>query len=1724
MIRPSDYMNRHAVKDSIENVTADRSMLYLSDVLLSPVVGVLMLRVRHVLLSVLSALGLLLGVGPASAQFPPACDSRRECVGTAVTFTVNSGRNAHFMELARNPVRARQTAMTFEMWIRAERQTGKRQFVGGLWGPNTDFNDVFVVYIDENEDLVFEVNGDQGELKSADNTIVRVSAQSLFSGWHHIAAVFDGSSSSASIYIDGVLAAGPVTNSTYPTTYLKPLDRADLPLLIGSCNGVADNQDLYRTLKGQVDEIRVWDRALTATEILCGKDRSFNGNESGLRAYLRCNEPVNNIIQCCDATGNAHTGLLRSGASNQASNRTPPRTLVVSPTQIREEIKCDSTRSWTFTMMDSSVCGSSATLVMRGPEASLFTVTPTNVTFQPGTPVTVTVVYRGTNVGPFIDTLEIRPTNRCGLPNTRLRFELNRITEISVSRGRVLFDSLWVGCLDKTFIDSTVVVCNTSDKLGRPRTITITSMNAREPQGYRVVGTNFPLRIPPGECVTVTIRSLVRDTTADYLDTIQVISDDLCQRTPIRIALQGRSQEVISIRSPDGSRRIDTMRFEPTCPGLLSAPREYVWQNLTQTTIQIDTVIVPKDFTHYRLRFPFVLTPRTGYPGIAVRFLPRQPGVVFDSVVIRTRIDGCVIERKIYVTGRGLDNKVEWSVNGLVDFGNVIVGQQRTINVRARNTSKFDQLNIALYVEKGESFALLAGAGRSINPGDSVIIPITFRPTDSLEYLDRLCLFETRCYTADCIDLRGRGVLQTFRASPLVMETQNVVACSEQRDSVYIVNMLSTAATIDSLTFVDPSGGRMTIVDPPLPWVNKSITIPGGDSALFVTNYRPNDVTADRADRAYIRYRSEDRAEWQVQLIGTSATPKIFVTQNTAFGTVEVGDTRRATLIVENTSSLAIRVDSIAIGTGYAIIGTSQPLPVVLAPRDSIRVDVEFRPDASRTFDADITVYSSSPCTIQGRGKLSGRGVILKLENALSLVNFGYARPCECLERKVELLNASLRFDMTVDRMWIDSAGVPGGRPQFFTWRSKYSPAGAVPYTIPPGERDTVIISFCPRTPADAGQMDCAAMLRIDARGSQWSAKLETFLVGKRALTFRPSPTSVQFPYGVVDVVSPTVQRVVVRIPDYTLNPSQDQVVIDSVTFEPNERVFFLDAPTTWPQTINPGDSLVLSIRQRPRAPRDYRARLKMWMSKPCVGWDTTVLVRGGGFAQTRGLQFTFSQGRVLPDTFTMVSCDTLYVPLYSSIRIDASVVDASMRIDFDTTQLRLLDVTSPLLSNICTSATGGVQFTPTRIITPSIYGGLNVVLKNFCGIDSLAPFAVLSFVTVANNRANSPLTVDSVNFDTEDVILYKLIATGDRATVIAQKSDIVIQNQPRFDSVRILECADRTLTVINTGDVANTLDGLLDLPSSVAVVNAVPALGSLIPAGDSSVITLRFCPRAEFAIDSAVTGVSSTPCEVRDTSRLSGYGYAPELDVSLAPTRTFFLPDSISTTIGDTIEIPIMIDKDLSATYSGVTYFLNGLNFTVNFTYAPRSLKFIDMSYLAEPSVTSVTPSLGDIQLDIRGADTIRSGPLARLRFVVTVPELTQSDVSVRSSGYASDSLQFLDIVPAGGRAPVITGERCNITVVRYAAVGKAMMHVVPQPVRDEALITFRMQETVPVVIDIVDARGVVVQQLLDGTTTLQGGEYAVRARTSDLPSGIYIVRLQAGVFVHNTPIVVAR
>src|SRR5207248_1801722 len=77
-----------------------------------------------------------------------ACDGDASCIGNALTSDATSGKGAQYVDVdTASALRTLTTAMTFEAWIKPQAQPGTREYVAGLWGPNQDNNDQWVIYI-----------------------------------------------------------------------------------------------------------------------------------------------------------------------------------------------------------------------------------------------------------------------------------------------------------------------------------------------------------------------------------------------------------------------------------------------------------------------------------------------------------------------------------------------------------------------------------------------------------------------------------------------------------------------------------------------------------------------------------------------------------------------------------------------------------------------------------------------------------------------------------------------------------------------------------------------------------------------------------------------------------------------------------------------------------------------------------------------------------------------------------------------------------------------------------------------------------------------------------------------------------------------------------------------------------------------------------------------------------------------------------------------------------------------------------------------------------------------------------------------------------------------------------------------------------------------------------------------------------------------------------------
>lgn len=118
--------------------------------------------------------------------------------------------------------------------------------------------------------------------------------------WEHWAVVFDRAAGNVVFYRNGAQDASRAV--TFPA---GAIDQTD-PILVGADKSSGGS----RFLQGTVDDIRVWNTARTAQQILDNYKLNLAGNETGLAAYWNFNNSTAN-----DLTTNANNGTLNGGAS-----------------------------------------------------------------------------------------------------------------------------------------------------------------------------------------------------------------------------------------------------------------------------------------------------------------------------------------------------------------------------------------------------------------------------------------------------------------------------------------------------------------------------------------------------------------------------------------------------------------------------------------------------------------------------------------------------------------------------------------------------------------------------------------------------------------------------------------------------------------------------------------------------------------------------------------------------------------------------------------------------------------------------------------------------------------------------------------------------------------------------------------------------------------------------------------------------------------------------------------------------------------------------------------------------------------------------------------------------------------------------------------------------------------------------------------------------------------
>ncbi|MDB9313691.1 hypothetical protein PN462_11320 [Spirulina sp. CS-785/01] len=109
--------------------------------------------------------------------------------------------------------------------------------------------------------------------------------------WQHLAVAYDGNTLTA--YLDGRKLGSGAGN--LPTEFRYYI--------------LGVNRSVDRFFQGQMEEVRIWKRAISAAEIQQNLHSRLTGKENGLMAYFPCTEGSGNLLH--DKTVNAHHATLK---------------------------------------------------------------------------------------------------------------------------------------------------------------------------------------------------------------------------------------------------------------------------------------------------------------------------------------------------------------------------------------------------------------------------------------------------------------------------------------------------------------------------------------------------------------------------------------------------------------------------------------------------------------------------------------------------------------------------------------------------------------------------------------------------------------------------------------------------------------------------------------------------------------------------------------------------------------------------------------------------------------------------------------------------------------------------------------------------------------------------------------------------------------------------------------------------------------------------------------------------------------------------------------------------------------------------------------------------------------------------------------------------------------------------------------------------------------------
>lgn len=1228
---------------------------------------------------------LLLRTAPASAQIT-GCNNDSDCVGGSL---VLDGISMYVdVPMAPSFINVDSAgALTVEMWIYLIPQPGMNQVIAGKWGPRRDRDDEWLMFVDDQDSLHFRISNGGSSAGDADNTDATVKFSTWYNSWVHVAGVWDSGSHRVRLIINGTQVASD-TNELYPARSLR---KTNAYLQLGSFNGFSNAGANWKLMHGELDEFRIWSAALTPLQLACGRYHHYLGNEANLIAYYSCDGGADGTL-LCDIGPYANDGTLRNGADVKKSLRTVPQFVLTNIVDtFRLNLFCETDTAFTFTLKDTSTCGSTVSLLVQG--APGITLTPATLTLVPNVVNTVTGSLHFTGIGLVNGQIIVQPQGSCS-PILQFPVKINRATPLTLSLGNVIFDTLR-SCQSELEHDTTITFTNTS-----PDSITITGITKTLADfDTTYLGWQLPLQLAPGESKSIVVK-FKGTVNGNYSDVLRILSADTCQGSG-SVVLVGNVKQAFST--------VDNLDFGDVYMCADSAAVGKIISLLSGAAVPISVTSVVAGTPRFITSSPLpIQIPFAARRDLFIQLKYNAPGVFQDTVTITASYGGCTVLHKVYVTARVIAIQFGLTPGAGLNYGNLFVGTSTTLQAELHNLGPTLRGAFA-YLKHGKVFRIIPPNQFLLNSGDSAAIRIVFSPTDMLTYNDTLVVQDTTCYKTIYLPLSGVGLGGPARLSPGLLDYGAVPNCICKPETLTITNTKGVPLLMKSAILTGPWFSFV-------PSVSANETIAPGVTRTYIIQWCPA-ALADGAYTGNITFTSDDATTPVLVVplaavrVSTHFTSPVF----TDFGTVEVNTSRTLQIRIQNGSTFGVCIDSIVPPPGYQIVSSVPSIPDTLGISRILTLTVKFSPTLTAPYNGLIRMHTSCPCSEIETTAVRGIGAIVGLSFPWSTIVFAEASRCDTVFRKVALENSGHK------PITVDSIVISGANSAAFTWRSLNYPS-TLPFVLNPLSSDTLELAFHPGL---SPLLFTNAVLTIVGTTV---ASTETFVVsltGSRKSQFTSDADSLDF--GSVSVRSnAATQRIA-----WGNSTLLDTVRIDSIKIVPDDDVFKVTAPplNKAPVTLNPGDTLYVDVDFSPNAAVKYSAKLYVYVERlgksPCPEVDSSIRLFGSGFTPPVLIDVCFDSAHA-----ALIGTQ-VGVGVVIGRFVPQRPVEMSLFLSYDVWALRLEQV----FSDSCSSST--ITYKP---------NGAVVDLRTCSRLDS-GTACNLIFRALVPDVLVAPVNIDSIHF-----------------------------------------------------------------------------------------------------------------------------------------------------------------------------------------------------------------------------------------------------------------------------------------------------------------------------------------------------------------------------------------